>query len=55
MTAGGLIMCSGYLATEWIMYGSLAAAAISIPWNIGQFLTGIAVAFAAYRLVKRKM
>ena len=46
-TAGGLVMCAGYLAAERFMYGSWALAAIGIPWNIGQFAVGIAVALAA--------
>ena len=37
MTAGGLVMCAGYLAAERIMYGSWTIAALSLPWNIGQF------------------
>ena len=50
MSAGGIVMCAGYLAAERVMYGSWALAALSLPWNIGQFLTGIAVAAAAQPL-----
>ena len=53
MTAGGLVMCAGYLAAERIMYGSWALAALSLPWNIGQFVTGIVVAAAAKPLCDR--
>lgn len=53
MTAGGLVMCAGYLVAERIMYGSWALAALSLPWNIGQFVTGIVVAAAAKPLCER--
>ena len=53
MTAGGLVMCAGYLAAERIMYGSWTIAALSLPWNIGQFVTGIVVAAAAKPLCER--
>ena len=54
MIAGGLVMCAGYLIAERFMYGSWALAAVGIPWNIGQFTVGIAVALAAqpfFRLI----
>lgn len=54
MAAGGLVMCAGYLAAERIMYGSWALAAISLPWNIGQFTVGIAVSAAALKLLDRR-
>ena len=54
MAAGGLVMCAGYLAAERIMYGSWALAAISVPWNIGQFAVGIAVSTAAIKLLGRR-
>ena len=54
MAAGGLVMCAGYLAAERIMYGSWALAAISVPWNIGQFAVGIAVSAAAIKLLERR-
>ena len=53
MGAGGIVMCSGYLAAERIMYGSWGLAALGLPWNIGQFVTGIAVAIAAKPLCDR--
>ena len=55
MTAGGLIMCTGYLIAERVMYGSWALAAIGLPWNAGQFAVGIAVALAMqplFRLIR---
>ena len=47
MIAGGFVMCAGYLIAERVMYGSWALAAVGLPWNIGQFTVGIAVALAA--------
>jgi uncharacterized membrane protein len=41
LTAGGLVMCAGYLIAERLMYGSWAAAFIALPWNFGQFTAGI--------------
>ena len=52
MTAGGLIMCAGYLIAERVMYGSWALAAVGLPWNVGQFAVGIAVSLAAQPLLK---
>ena len=45
-------MCAGYLIAERIMYGSWALAAAGLPWNIGQFAVGIAVALAAQPLFR---
>ena len=52
MIAGGLVMCAGYLIAERIMYGSWALAAVGLPWNIGQFTVGIAVALSAQPLFR---
>ena len=52
LISGGLVMCAGYLIAERIMYGSWALAAVGIPWNIGQFAVGIAVALAAQPLFR---
>ena len=52
MIAGGRVMCAGYLVAERIMYGSWALAAVGLPWNIGQFTVGIAVASAAQPLFR---
>ena len=46
MTAGGLVMCAGYVAAEGIMYGSWALALTGLPWNIGQFAVGILLSLA---------
>lgn len=53
MTAGGLIMCAGYLIVERFMYGSWAAALIGTPWNIGQFAAGIFIALAVYQALSK--
>ena len=53
MTAGGLIMCAGYLAVERFMYGGWAAAFIGLPWNIGQFAAGIFIALAVYQALSK--
>lgn len=52
MTAGGFVMCTGYLIAERVMYGSWALAAVGLPWNIGQFAVGIAVALAVQPLFR---
>lgn len=52
MAAGGLVMCAGYLVAERVMYGSWALAAAGLPWNIGQFTVGIAIAIAAQPLLR---
>ena len=49
MTAGGLVMCAGYLLVERFMYGGWAPALIGVPWNIGQFAAGIVIALAVYQ------
>lgn len=46
MIAGGLVMVAGYYAAEGIMYGNWAVAALGIPWNIGQFVVGMIIAWA---------
>ena len=46
MAAGGVFMVAGYFAAEGIMYGNWAAAALGIPWNIGQFVVGMIIAVA---------
>ena len=46
MICGGLFMVGGYFIAEGIMYGSWVVAALGIPWNIGQFAVGIALAIA---------
>ncbi|MBP3384104.1 MAG: ECF transporter S component [Firmicutes bacterium] len=46
MIAGGVVMVAGYYAAEGIMYGNWAVAALGIPWNIGQFVVGMIIAWA---------
>ncbi len=46
MVCGGLFMVFGYFIAEGIMYGSWVVAALGVPWNIGQFAVGIALALA---------
>ncbi len=53
MAAGGLLMTAGYYAAEGIMYGNWPAAALGIPWNIGQFAAGMAVALSISAVVSR--
>ena len=53
MCAGGLIMCAGYLVVERFMYGGWALALIGVPWNIGQFATGILIALAVYQALSK--
>lgn len=45
MILGGAEMCTGYFLAERVIYGNWAAAAVGIPWNIGQMVVGIIVAF----------
>ena len=49
MTAGGLVMCTGYLIVERFMYGGWAPAFIGLPWNIGQFAAGIVIALVVHQ------
>ena len=53
MTAGGLVMCAGYLIAERIMYGSWAAAFIALPWNFGQFTAGIVLSLAIFHAMAK--
>lgn len=43
MTAGGAVMCAGYFAAESVIYGSMASAAIAVPWNAAQAAVGILI------------
>jgi uncharacterized membrane protein len=53
MTCGGLFMAFGYFIAERVIYGTWAVAALGIPWNIGQFAVGIAVAIAITSALKK--
>ena len=48
MTAGGILMCAGYLIAETVMYGSFALAIIGLPWNIGQVIVGMVLSMAIH-------
>ncbi|MBF4694083.1 ECF transporter S component [Fusibacter sp. Q10-2] len=45
MIIAGLWMVLGYYVTAGIMYGSFIIPIFSLPWNIIQFVTGIALGF----------
>lgn len=45
MVLGSAEMCAGYFLVERVLYGNWAAAAVGIPWNIGQAVVGMIVAF----------
>ena len=53
MTAGGLVMCAGYLIAERLMYGSWAAAFIALPWNFGQFTAGIVFSLLIFHAIPK--
>lgn len=53
MSLGGLLMTAGYYVAESVMYGSWPAAALGIPWNIGQFAVGIMIALSISTAVSR--
>ena len=53
MISGSIIMCSGYFIAEWIMYGNPGAAALGIPWNIGQASAGMIIALLVRRAMPR--
>ncbi|MCL1810028.1 MAG: ECF transporter S component [Clostridiales bacterium] len=44
MCIAGLWMTAGYYAAEGVIYGNWAVALLGIPWNVGQFATGAALA-----------
>ena len=46
MSLAGLWMVFGYYIAEGVIYGWMVAL-LGIPWNIGQFVTGMCVAVAA--------
>lgn len=55
LTAGGLVMCAGYLIAERLMYGNWAAAFIALPWNFGQFTAGIVLSLLISRAMPKLM
>ena len=46
MTIAGSWMAFGYFVAERVVYGNWAVALLGVPWNIGQFATGIIIAGA---------
>ena len=44
MIPAGIFMVVGYFVAEGFMYGNWIAPWIGVPWNIGQFAVGIALA-----------
>ena len=46
MTIAGVWMTAGYYAAEGVIYGNWFVALIGIPWNVGQFAAGMAIAVA---------
>ena len=45
MLVAGIVMVIGYFAAEGIMYGNWQVAMLGIPWNIGQFVVGLIIAW----------
>lgn len=58
MILAGVEMTFGYFLVERMFYGNWAAAAIGIPWNIGQFALGcfccVIISEALYKTPLRK-
>lgn len=46
MCLAGLWMTAGYYVAEGLIYGNWVVALVGIPWNIGQFAAGTALAVA---------
>lgn len=44
MILAGAFMVIGYYIAEGVIYGNFIAAALGIPWNIGQFVVGLIIA-----------
>ena len=45
MIVSGIVMVIGYFFAEGIMYGNWGVAMLGIPWNIGQFVVGLIIAW----------
>lgn len=58
MALGGAVMAFGYFVVETVMYGNAVTAAMEIPANVGQFVTGMVIACvlaaALYKTPARK-
>lgn len=46
MALAGIFMCGGYYVAEAVLYGNWTAPALAVPWNVGQFTVGMAIAIA---------
>ena len=53
MIIAGCFMAAAYFFAEGIMYGNWAVAVLGIPWNVGQFLLGTALAVALNKALGR--
>lgn len=45
MIISGAVMTAGYFVAEGLIYGNWAAPVLGVPWNIGQFVVGLVVAY----------
>jgi len=45
MILAGAIDVAGYYLAEGVMYGNWTAALLGVPWNIGQFVAGLVIAW----------
>ena len=55
MALGGIIMCSGYLLAEALMYGSFTLALVGLPWNIGQLAIGMVLSIAIGEIIPKAL
>ena len=46
MALAGIWMCAGYYVAEAVIYGNWATPALAVPWNVGQFVVGMAIAIS---------
>ena len=44
MLLAGAFMTLGYYIAEGIIYGNWVVALLGVPWNVGQFITGMVIA-----------
>ena len=49
MIPSGIFMVIGYFVAEGVMYGSWVTPWIGVPWNVGQFVVGIALSLVLYK------
>ncbi|MBQ9971936.1 MAG: ECF transporter S component [Firmicutes bacterium] len=53
MIIGGAVMTFGYYIAEGVIYGSFVTALLAIPWNVGQFVTGMILAMVLEEALSR--